>query len=437
MNNKLISSCSALLSAGLWLCGASALLACSSSDDGDSPLPVPTAGTDPTDSDPTNADPMDGASTTPAEPSLYALLYLVWSDDGPTGYVSLSDTLERSSVSLSDSREVPGYASMAAVGGDLLIASGDEPSITRYTIGEDLAWQSGPTLSFANQGVEAAGFFRQFIATDDTAYAELEVNKRVVWDPTALEIRGVKETSILPLEQDGLALFANYNRSYHRFEGNVMRPFSYHDEDWYEWAPNTQLVVYDSSTQDETTVLDAPCPGLDTVTTDEAGNSYFSTWEYPALHGLAGRAAPCVTRVNADGTLGTLPDLTQWTDGRQLKLFNYISDGKALAAVLHHEDYGDVDFPGLDIDGFYEIEGLHYRLWLFDLEQQSARPVEGIAEGYNVNSTYSIAKLDGRAFVFVSAEDSSNTKVYELDPSGTVTERFEVPGVAYQWAKVR
>lgn len=433
MKNKLMSSHSALLSAGLWLASASALLACSSSDDGDSPLPTPTAGSEPTDSAPSAANPLQPG----AEPSLYAMLYLVWSDDGPTGYVALSDTLERSNVSLDDSREVPGYASMAAVGGDLLIASGDEPSITRYTIGADLSWQSGPTLSFANQGVEAAGFFRQFIAADDTAYAELEVNKRVVWDPTALEIRGVKETSMLPLERDGLALFANYNRSYHRFQGNVLRPFSYHDEDWYEWAPETQLVVYDASTQEESAILEAPCPGLDTVTTDEAGSSYFSTWEYPALHGLTGRAAPCVTKINADGSLGTMPDLTQWTDGRQLKLFNYIAEGKAVAAVLHHEDYGDVDFAGLDIDGFYEIEGLHYRLWLFDLEQQSARPLEGIAEGYDVSSTYSVAKLDNRTFLFLSAEDSSNTKVYELDASGAVTERFEVPGVVYQWAKVR
>ncbi|MEY4544340.1 MAG: hypothetical protein RL685_535 [Pseudomonadota bacterium] len=428
MKNKLMTSCSALLSAGLWLSGASALLACSSTDDGDAPLPTPTPGAVPS---------VTEQNSQPDEPSLYALLYLVWSDDGPTGYVALSDTLDRTNVSLNDSREVPGYASMAAVGGDLLVASGDEPSITRYTIGPDLSWQSGPTLSFANQGVEAAGFFRQFIADDDTAYAELEVNKRVVWDPSTLEIRGVKETSMLDLERNGLALFANYNRSYHRFQGSVMRPFSYHDEDWYEWAADTQLVVYDASTQDEAKVLSAPCPGLDTVTTDEAGNSYFSTWEYPALHGLAGRAAPCVTKVNADGTLGSLPDLTQWTEGRQLKLFNYLADGKAVAAVLHHEDYGDVDFPALDIDGFYEIEGLHYRLWLFDLEQQSARPLEGIAEGYNVNSTYSIARLDGKSFVFLSAEDSSNTKVYELDSNGTATERFEVPGVVYQWLKVR
>jgi hypothetical protein len=63
--------------------------------------------------------------------------------------------------------------------------------------------------------------------------------------------------------------------------------------------------------------------------------------------------------------------------------------------------------------------------------------VEGIADGYNVNSTYSIARLDGKSFLFVTAEDSSNTKVYEVDASGAVTERFDVPGVVYQWAKVR
>lgn len=417
----------ALLSAALLLGSAGLLPACSSSDD-DAPLPEATAGTDPGNDNGTQPD---------SDEPVYAMLFIVWSDDGPTGYVSLSDTVERSSVVLNEAREVPGYASIAAVGGNLLVASGDEPSITRYSIGDDLTWQDGPTLSFANQGLEEAGFYRQYLADDDTAYLELEVNKRVLWDPMALEIRDVLETSSLPLERDGLPLFANYNRAYHRFDGNVLRPFSYHDEDWYEWAADTQIVVYDAATQEEAGVLDAPCPALDTVSRDEAGNLYFSTWEYGALHGLSGRPAPCVAKINADGTLGTMPDLTQWTEGRQLKLFHYLSDGKGVAAVLHHEEYGDIDFTALDIDGFYDIDGLHYRLWLFDLEQETARPLEGIAEGYNVNATYSIAKLDGKSFLFVSAEDFSNTKVYELDASGSVTERFEVPGVVYQWLKVR
>jgi hypothetical protein len=194
--------------------------------------------------------------------------------------------------------------------------------------------------------------------------------------------------------------------------------------------------VYDRAGE-EASILNAPCPALDTISRDEAGNSYFSTWEYPALHALVGRPAPCVARVDADGTLGTLPDLTQWTGGRQIKLFNYVADGKAIAAVLHDEEYGEMEFASLDQGGFWDIEGLHYHLWWFDLEQQEARPLEGIAEGYDVSSTYSFSRLGGRSFLFTSNADSSITKVYELDAAGNASERFEVPGLAYQWIQVK
>ncbi|MET0413156.1 MAG: hypothetical protein ABW217_17755 [Polyangiaceae bacterium] len=413
--------------AGLCLIGAHLALACSSGKD--TTLTLPPEGAE-------QPDAMDPPST--PDPSVYAMLSIVWSDDEPTGYVLLSDTLDAEQPSLDDALEVPGYASMAAVGGNLLVASGDEPSITRYTVGDDLTWQRGPTLSFLNQGLEEAGFFRQYLLEESTAYTELEVSKRVVWDPSALEIVGVRETSQLPLERDGLPLYANFNRSYHQFEGRVLRPFSYHDDDWYVWAADTQIVAYDPSTQEEATILDAPCPALDTVSVDEAGNSYFSTWEYAGLRALMGQPAPCVVRVTPEGELDSSweTDLTAWTGGRQIKLFRYVADGKAVALVLHDEDFDDVDFEALDPDGFYELEGQNYRFWLFDLEQQTAAPLAGIA-AEDVSSTYSLARLDQRTFLFTAAADSSYTTVYELDASGNVSERFEAPGLVYQWLKLR
>lgn len=418
----------ALVHAGLCLLGAHLALACSSGKD------TTTLSSD------AEEQPVPGDIDTPLapDPSVYAMLSIVWSDDEPTGYVLLSDTLDLARVSLADAREVPGYASMAAVGGDLLVASGDEPSITRYVVGDDLSWQQGPTLSFLNQGLDEAGFYRQYLLEDSTAYTDLEVNKRIVWDPSALEIVDVLETSQLPLERDGLPLFANFNRSYHRFEGAVLRPFSYHDEDWYVWAADTQIVAYDPNTQEEASILDAPCPALDTVSRDEAGNSYFSTWEYAALHGLMGHPAPCVVRVTPDGALDAswTPDMTEWTGGRLFKLFQYVADGKAIALVLHDEDFDAVDFTGLDSDGFYELEGQNYRLWLFDLEQQTAQPLAGVA-AEDVSSTYSLARLDGRTFLFTAAADSAFSKIYELDAAGNVSERFEAPGLVYQWLKLR
>lgn len=423
--------CSTSLSARAGSCLLAALFALACSSGKDTTITLPPEGEE-------QPAPGDGDTPPGPDPSVYAMLSIVWSDDEPTGYVLLTDTLDTEQPSLDDALEVPGYASMAAVGGNLLVASGDDPSITQYAIGDDLTWQRGPTLSFLNQGLEEAGFFRQYLLEDSVAYTDLDVSKRVVWDPSALEIVGVRETSELPLERDGLPLYANFNRSYHQFEGRVLRPFSYHDDDWYVWAADTQIVAYDPTTQEEATILDAPCPALDSVSVDEAGNSYFSTWEYAALRGLMGDPAPCVVRVTPEGELDTSwpPDMTAWTGGRLFKLFRYVGDGKAIALVLHDEEFDDVDYAGLDVDAFYELEGLHYRLWLFDLEQQTARPLEGIAPE-DTSSTYSLARLDDRTFVFTSATDFSSTKVFELGADGAVSERFEVPGLVYQWLKLR
>jgi hypothetical protein len=373
------------------------------------------------------------------EPGVYAMLYIVWSDAGPTSYVALSNSLDGGAVPLGESREFAGYGSIATIDGQLLVSSGDAPSITRYQIADALTWQEGPTLSFANQGVLEAGFYQQYLLRGEAAQAELEVTTRVVWDPTAFEIRGVMDGTSLARERGGLTLFSNFNRSYHTFQDRILRPFSYHDEDWYRWAPDTQLAAYDPATQDEVEVLDVPCPALDTLTQDELGNTYLSTWEYPALHGLAGRPAPCVARLTPEGALDSSwsTDLTTWTGGRHVKLFYYVGGGLAVASVLHDEEYGNVDFASLDPDAFWEIEGQHYRLWLFDLENQAARPLEGVAPGFNVATTFSRAVIDGRVFLFLGAEDFSTTKVYELDGSGNLTERFESPGLVYQWLKVR
>lgn len=374
-----------------------------------------------------------------APQSVYAMLSIIWSDAGPTSYVMLSDSLDSGAVPMERAREFPGYASIAAIAGQLLVSSGDAPAITRFEIGAGPTWQEGPTLSFANQGVLEAGFYQQYLLGNEAAQADLEVTTRVVWDPSAFEIRGVLSGSSIAPERGGVPLFSNYNRAYHTFQDRILRPFSYHDADWYQWAPDTQIAVYDPATQEETRVVDVPCPALDTLTQDELGNTYLSTWEYPALHGLAGRPAPCVARLTPQGELDPSwsTDLTTWTEGRPTKLFYYVGGGRAVASVLHAEEYGQVDFASLDADGFWEIEGQHYRLWLFDLEAREARPLEGVAPGFNVGATFSRAVIDGRVFLFLGAQDSSVTKVYELDGSGNLSELFESPGLIYQWLKVR
>ena len=48
-------------------------------------------------------------------------------------------------------------------------------------------------------------------------------------------------------------------------------------------------------------VIEGPCPGLGVPSRDEAGNTYFSAWDYPPFFALYGQgAAPCVARVTPE-----------------------------------------------------------------------------------------------------------------------------------------
>jgi hypothetical protein len=378
----------------------------------------------------------DGGSAT----SLYALQTFVYQpDDTVTSYVALTESLDiDGALSLSRAREFPGYAFITVVGGKLLLSSGEEPTISQFEIDEDSNWTERAKLSFLSQGVPAygAGFERHWFLDEHTAYLTLEVTGRIVWDPTRFEIVEVLNDTSLKSERDDLVLDATFNRPPRLLKGPVLKPFYYRDEDWYLFGPNTSIAVYDPDTHEESAVVDVPCPALEVMSQDEQGNTYFSPWTYGPALGLFGEGPDtCIRRLKSDSTLDEdwAPDFRDWTDGRPVQVLRYVGDGKALATVLHLEEV-DGDFgSGYDETLAYELDS-HWRLWLFDLENESARPVAGIGA---TGSGFNMERLDDRTFVFVPDEDWSSTTIYELEADGSAIERFSVGGVVNSWLKVR
>jgi hypothetical protein len=378
---------------------------------------------------------------------VYAMVTHVWSDEGPTGYVALMSSLDVTDVSLDSAREFSGYTSAGVASGQLLVSpSAEDITIERYRITDSLDWQEAGKLGFAQEGVEEVGFYRQFLSRDRQAYVDVDVTGRVIWDPARFEVHGLGPDTDLPLQQDGLDLFANFNRTNFVFDDEILRPFSYHDQDWFRWSADTRVVIYDPNTHEPRELLSAQCPGLDTITRDEEGNTYLGTWEYSALHPLMGTgAAPCVVRLTPQNALDEAwnPDLTELTAGRHVVNFRYVGEGKAIAAVLHAEEYGEgFDFKGLtnQADDFWAVAARFHRLWLFDLAARLAAPMEGIEDFDFVNPGFFHALIDGRVFLFLgdgSTNNNSKTVVYELERSGRATRRFEAPGAAIQWLKLR
>jgi hypothetical protein len=377
----------------------------------------------------------DGSSLGP----LYALETSVYGpDDSVTSYVTLTDTLDIDALPTGRAREFSGYSFVSSVDGKLLVSDGEAPTITSYDIGADLSWNESARVNFSNYGVGGggAGFERHWFLNPNTAYLTLEVTNRIIWSPSEMVITGVMDDSTLQPERDGLQLDATFNRQPRMLRGPILKPFYYRDDEWVRFAQTTSIAVYDPVTNREQSVIDVPCPSLEVPSQDEAGNTYFSSWTYGPVLGLYGLGPDlCVRRIKPDSTLDEswAPDLRAWTGGNPVMVFRYMRAGKAVGTVLHVDEV-DIDFGA----GYAEDEALelddHWRLWMFDLEEETARPIEGI-EG--ISSGFSWAVFDGRTFVFVPNADWSSTTVFELDTDGIATMRFESTGFINDWVRVR
>lgn len=383
----------------------------------------------------------DAGSGTP----VYAMMTQVYSTDDRTVYLSLSNTLDLEQVDLKQAREFPGVANFAAVGGRILVSSGQESTVTAFEIDEELRWKQQKVVDFSNYPLpdgDYANFYHQYIVDDHTAYLPFEVTKRIIWDPTDMKILRVDEESALEdkLKTGNLELGPGGNRNGIRFEGPVLQPFFYHNMDWTDYGAESHVAVYDPETHKESKIIELPCAGLSMTTQDEQGNVYIGPWSYIGLRKLYGIGpAPCVARINADLTLDEAftTDFTDLTDGLYVNNFRYIGKGKAIGNVLDHNmlnaDFSK-DFDP-DVEEAAWKSGAHWSFWIFDLEANKAWPVEGIEN--DIGSGAQFAVLDGRTFVFLPYDDWSKTAVYELDSEGQAEKRFEVDGDVFKWVRVR
>src|SRR5262245_4780605 len=113
-----------------------------------------------------------------ADGPLYAMMVQVYSPEDRTVYVSLSNTLDITDTNLESSKEFPGVANLAAIGGRLLISSGAEPKITEYEISDSQRWIEGRSVSFAAYPLsDNANFYYQFVVDDEHVLLPYESTK--------------------------------------------------------------------------------------------------------------------------------------------------------------------------------------------------------------------------------------------------------------------
>jgi hypothetical protein len=372
--------------------------------------------------------------------ALYALQVVVFDPDfNASSYVVLSDTLDLRAISLDQAREFPGFVSVMAAGGKLLVTAADEPRVTRFEISSGFDWTEEASLGFGSHGAMTADVTQQFFASEHVAYLGVDATSRVIWDPTDFVIVDTRERSTLSVEpRDGLQLEPAFNRTAWIWRGPVLRPFYYRDEAWFEFSVNSEIVAYDPETHEEREIFSIPCPALENATQDEAGYTYFSTWNYePTLFLFGEGPRPCVARFTPEGVYDRdwTPDLSAWTGGRHPQVLRYLADGKAVASVLHHEEVQADWRAGYSaVVGDEVVGGNHFHLWLFDLQAQTAQELAGVEAS---NAQYQGKTIDGRSFVFLPYDLWGRSRVYELDTDGTAKELFESTGWVYDWVRVR
>lgn len=382
----------------------------------------------------------DDEDKKPDEPGtegpVYSLATSVFSQAGSATYVSVFDSLDVTGLDLTKAREHSGFATIGAVDGKLFVGAGEAPEITRYTIGTDGALTEAGKLSFANFGLASAPLYLNHFVDSTSAYMSLEETKRIVWNPSTMQIGGgAVEAPGLAREREGLVAKSSYDRARVVRDGYSFQSFYWTDGDYYDFLPSSQIAVYSNENDSLVKLIDAPCPGLDVATQDEAGNLYFSNWVFSAAAPVLEDDAPatCMVRIKKgelDLDTGWTKNLSASVGGRQTAAFRYLANGVGVVAVFHAENVtiDDTTEPSVI------TSGNHWKLWRVNLETGAAAPVEGldfIAGGY-----YAF-RIEGRTFLLLPTADYAKTAVWELGVDGAAVKRFETAGWAYQFVKVR
>ncbi|WP_394824529.1 MxcI [Pendulispora albinea] len=364
---------------------------------------------------------------------LYALASRTITTDSGTTYINLFDSPDITSVDFKQAREFHGVVGAEALDGKLFVSSGDAPIVTRFGVTDDKVWKEDGSINFATYASKITLSSNAF-GQSKKGYMALNVVDRLVWEPDTLTIRSqqIAGTDIVR-DRDGLSVRASFDRAIATRDNAVYWPYYWSDNTYYRIAPVSQIAVYDTDKDQLRTVIDVPCPGVDFVSKDDAGNLYFSNWAFATLAPAFEAGAPktCVVRVKA-GETAIDPSFTfrfeEVTEGRQGIAFHYLGNQTALFAAFHRE------LVPASTDPKKALQGNYWRFWSFDMKTQKAKIVDGIDY---FSGGYRAERVDGRTFLLIPRADHASTVAYEMFPDGSVKRLYESPGWAYHFFRVR
>jgi hypothetical protein len=367
------------------------------------------------------------------EQPLYAIQSLTFGDQGSSTYVILQPDLAAGpDITLDDAREFAEFAPGEVVDGRVVIASGEAPSLSVFSVSDTGAWLEGGTLSLASFTSEALA--ANVPVSARKVYVPFDVTNHVTYDAETLELgTEVGAPSDIPLTRDGLDATRGYA---HALRGSTLfQPYYFADALFDTYSETSSVAVIDVATDTLLPSFDVPCPHLHITTQDDRGNVYLSNGVLSVAGALLtpGHAHNCFARINAGENVVDPSSITQFRDlagGREGSNLFYIGGGRALFNVYHAERD---DLSGSDAFDVVNASN-SYHLWTLDLATGEAAMLEGIDFSGGQVVTF---RIDGRTLVTIPAGDYSSTQFYEVPENGPAQKLFDVEAWAYKVFRVR
>ncbi len=380
---------------------------------------------------------VDAGSETPdaGATATYAIGTLVFGPESSNAYLQLVGELgtDGEMISIEHAREFPGQSDLASFQGSVLVASGDEPSITKYEVGADLALVEGGEVSFASYGLASAAFWNNQFVADDKAYMVNGSSELIVWNPETMEIEATIELPE-PAARAGLNLVPGLaDRSSIVHDGKFYLPMYWTDDSYAQRSDDSLVVVVDVATDSVEASIPADCPGLDHVTIDEEGTLYFSNWT-----GGVGTYYVLETAQNCIAVLDTTDDddevttttFASFTGGHEGAAYTYAGDGRFVVSVF---DEVRADAANAD-DPFAVVGENNWKLWMYEPASGDAAPIDAV--DWN-SGAITHTWLDNTLYSMVPGEGYASTVVYSHGSSGSAAPAFSITGWSFRLFRVR
>lgn len=399
----------------------------------------PTAPGDPGGS-PAPGSPTNGRSGSeggsPAGPPAFVVGTRVWDATTTTSYFHVVPSTEAgTTVDPSKAIEVPGAAKLFSIEGVgwFAFGAGEEPTITRYTLGADGRLTPGIKISLQPHGVTGLWDTLYVVSPTKMYYPDRDGQQLIIIDPSAMAVLGT-----IPLPATARAGYLSlYGYTPLLRDGKLAFSVG-----WFDWKTNdsvlgeTGLVVIDTATDTVARFdVDTRCGGITTGATTASGDTYFVSSALAAAAHRLGRLTtkPCALRVKAgadafDSTYVThLDTLT----GAPIAGEPVPANGDAIFLRVFDQATGVVTPE----DQTWKLTSQTvWQWWRWDVATGTATRVEALAPS---TSDVLWFKLNGRVYGTETKADYSDTTLIELTAEGGPKPALTVPGFMYGIAQVR